>query len=78
MGVGSKVVAAIFTAIVLLGVYWLFVAVIVALSLITRHSANVLTEHTIELTGEGIAEQTPHTRRETRWPGIRKVGVTRR
>ena len=39
---------------------------------------NTLTEHTIELTDEGVLEVTRQTRLETRWAGVQRLGVTRR
>lgn len=55
-----------------------FLAMVIAISLFSRRRGNILTEHTLQITDEGIVEQTSQTRHETRWPGVQKLGVTPR
>jgi hypothetical protein len=52
--------------------------IVITISLVSRRRRNSLSEHTLEITESGIVEQTAHTRVESHWPGVRKIGEARR
>src|SRR5882724_4339797 len=46
-------------------VFCAFLVIVIAISLFSRRRGNILTEHTLQITDEGIVEQTSQTRHET-------------
>lgn len=54
-------------------VMWLIQFAFNALYLISRQNGNILTQHSIELRPDGLAEQTRFTQSFVQWPGIARV-----
>jgi len=77
-GVRRYVFAVAFMAVMFSAVFWLFISLIIVISLLSRRRGNILSAHTLEITDDGIVEQTAQTRNETRWAGIQKLVLKRR
>jgi hypothetical protein len=77
-GSGGVVVAKMLIAAGVLSLLvWVVLLIVVALTLATRLNSNVLTDHVLSLTGQGVVEETPNTRIETSWAGIQKIRRSR-